>query len=460
MGRIVGIDLGTTYSAIGIPEERSGEGFATFRKCPGCSIILDNLKRRITPSVATEDDRGQIIIGYPAKARAGLLPEPIMFSKRRMGEDVTFPLAKHAPMLPEEVAAEVLRYLKSLAEKRLGETVDEAVITVPAYFSLRAKQMTKKAGELAGLNVLMILHEPVAAAMMYCINDPRDPLRIMTYDLGGGTFDVAILEKRGRMIDETSLKAFDGDCFLGGYNFDKSLAWWLVDQLCAKGYDLRFSRDLDSPAEKTAFAKLLVYAERAKIELSQSEEHFIVDHNTGINDRSGNPVIIEQTISRAEFEDMIRESVDYTLEVCHRAMEEKADPPITPEEIDEIVMVGGSSRIPLVSRRLSEEFGKEPKLIEPDLCIAMGASLVAGTLPPPPVGNLRLDVIPSHSVLTSLTITGRLVPGEGLPDVKGSEVRLQAGDGSYDRRRVVQSSGGFAFESVPLVPNGTQDILI
>ena len=216
MSRIVGIDLGTTYSCVAIPEERMDEGFLTVKKCPGCSVVLDRLKRRITPSVVAEDKNGNIVTGYPAKGRAGFFPEPVMFAKRSMGEDATFRLDKQGSLAPEEVSAHVLRGLKEMAERRLGEPVTEAVVTVPAYFSLKAKQMTEKAGEMAGLKVAQIAQEPVAAALMYCAGDGRDPLRIMTYDLGGGTFDVAVLEKRDGTIGTDSILAFDGDRFMGG----------------------------------------------------------------------------------------------------------------------------------------------------------------------------------------------------------------------------------------------------
>jgi molecular chaperone DnaK (HSP70) len=406
MGRIVGIDLGTTYSAVAIPEERAGDGFLTIKECPGYSIILDRFKRRITPSVVAEDKQGNIIVGYPAKGRAGLSPELIMFAKRAMGEDQTFQLAKQGALKPEEVSAHILRYLKQMAEERLGEPVDEAVITVPAYFSLRAKQMTEKAGEMAGLRVAQIAQEPVAAALMYCLNDPRDPLRVMTYDLGGGTFDISILEKRNGAISNDSIKAFDGDRFLGGYDFDKRLAFWLMDRLVAQGYDLRLNFDI--PADKRIFAKLMVYAERAKIELSKQESYEFQEAMTGITDHIGLPVAIEGLeITRDQFESMIRKEVEYTFKLCHRARLDKARPPIERDQFDEILMVGGASRIPLIARRLEEEFERKPKLVEPDLCVALGAAIIASTKPKT-FGRLKLDPIPAETDLPSLTVTGRV----------------------------------------------------
>jgi len=462
MGRIVGIDLGTTYSAVAIPEERPGvDGFLVARGCPGCSVVLDDRKRHITPSVVAEDERGQIVVGHPAKGRAGFTPPPIMFAKRSMGEDTTFPLAKQGVLRAEDVSAHVLRYLKKMAEARLGEPVDEAVITVPAYFSMKAKQMTEKAAEMAGLRVAQIAQEPVAAAIMYCAGDPRDSLRIMTYDLGGGTFDVAILEKRGGVISTESIRAFDGDRFLGGYDFDTLLALWIGDQLCARGYDLQLNQN--DPGDKVIFAKLMVYAERAKIALSKGEEYEFQEPVTGINDHSGTPVTLDLAIRRDEFEAMIAKKVEYTIDLCHRALE-KAYPelprPVRSHKLDEILMVGGSSRIPLVGRRLEAEFQKTPKLVEPDLCVALGAALMAGAMRTVSVGCLRLDPVPSQTDMPELVVTGQVVPGGGVASVDRCTVTLRAMDQSYLRSRPLGAEGRFSFEQVPLAFESTTDFLL
>lgn len=457
MGQIVGIDLGTTYSAVAIPGDHVESGFFSVPECPGYTVILDPLKRRITPSVVAEDETGRVVVGYSAKGRAGLSPDPVMFAKRSMGEDVTFALASQGSLTPEEVSAHILRYLKEMAEARLGEPVDEAVITVPAYFSLRAKQMTEKAGELAGLKVAQVAPEPVAAALMYCVGDERDPLRIMTYDLGGGTFDVAVLEKRDGIISGGSVLTFDGDRFLGGYDFDKDLAFWILDQLNALGYDLHLNHD--NPADKVIFSKLMIYAERAKIELSRSESYEFEERTTGISDHSGNPVVIEMIITREEFEGLISSAVDYTLQICCRAMAEKAKNVIDPATIDEIIMVGGSSRIPLVARRLEEKFGRQPKLIQPDLCVALGAAIIAGTIASCS-GCLRLDPLPAETDLRTLTVTGQVVPGDGLVAAAGCTVSLQATDGSYRSSRTVGAEGTFVFDGVPLAVDDTTDFIL
>ncbi len=452
MGHIIGIDLGTTYSCVTIPEERTGDGFIVVRECPGCSVILDGFKRRITPSVVAEDNAGNIVTGYTAKGHAGLSPAPIMFSKRFMGEDVTFQLDKQGILKPEDVAAHLLRYLKKIAEERVGGPVDEAVITVPAYFSLRAKQMTEKAGEMAGLKVAQIAQEPVTAALMYCARDPRDPLCIMTYDLGGGTFDVTILEKKDGVISTDSILAFDGDRFLGGYDFDKILALWMIDQLNAKGYKL-------DPENKVIFAKLMVYAEQAKRILSREESYEFAEHQTNITDQEGNPVTIELGITRKDFEDMISKQIDYTIEICHRAMNEKVSPPILPDKIDEIIMVGGSSRIPLVARRLEKEFRRKPKLIEPDLCVALGAAILAGTKGKT-FGCLKLGPIPTETDLPHLTVTGCVVPSGELRDVNGCTVTLRSEDSSYRSNRTTTDEGNFVFDRIRLVPEDTIDFVL
>lgn len=462
MGRIVGIDLGTTYSAVTIPEDRSGQdGFLTVRACLGCSVILDDLKRHITPSVVAEDERSETLVGYSAKARAGLSPAPIMFAKRSMGEDTSFVLGQRGALRPEEVSAEILKYLKRLAEKRLGEPVDEVVVTVPAYFSLKAREMTGKAAELAGMRVAQIALEPVAAALMYSMGDSRESLRVLTYDLGGGTFDVAILEKRDGVISNASVKAFDGDRFLGGYNFDVLLANWLVEQLGARGYDLRLNHN--DPADRVIFAKLMIYAEQAKIALSKADTYEFQEPATGIIDHAGRPVALGYlNLTRAEFEGMISQYVDYSLDLCERALEKAfpdQDPAARRAMLDEILMVGGSSRIPMVAQRLETHFGRKPKLIDPDLCVALGAGIIAGTKAQT-IGCLKLDPILAETELPELTVTGQVVPGGSLTSVERCTVTLRALDQSYLRTRPVGEGGRFAFTQIPLALDSQTDFAL
>lgn len=455
MGRIVGIDLGTCFSAVAIPEERSSDGFLMVRECAGCSVILDRLKRRITPSVVAEDETGQLVVGYAAKARAGLAPEPIMFSKRYMGTEKTFTLAKQGTLRPEQVAAEVLRHLKQLAEQRLGEPIDEAVVTVPAYFQSSQKIATEEAAKLAGLMVSQIAQEPVAAALMYFARDRRDSLRIMTYDLGGGTFDVAIVEKRDGIISTDSIRAFDGDRYLGGSDFDKALAIWIVDQLNAQGYDLHLN--LDDPADKVIFAKLMILAEQVKIALSSVTEKEIQEPASGIIDHVGNPVAIHLAVTREVLESLIGTQVEHTIQLCRRAL---AKASLSPADLDEIVMVGGSSRIPIVSARLEAEFGKTPRLVEPDLCVALGAAMLAGARTGPRAGCLRLDHVPAETDLPHLTVTGRVVPTVQLRTVQGCSVTLEAADGSYRKSRAAGEDGKFLFDAVPLAPESKTELTL
>ncbi|MBI3248833.1 MAG: Hsp70 family protein [Deltaproteobacteria bacterium] len=448
MGRIIGIDLGTTYSVVAVPQVIEG---AFFDNINGYSVIKDSMKRRTIPSVVADDGKGNILVGHRAKGRAGMRPNPIFFVKRHMGEERAFPLAGKA-CRPEEVSAEILKYLKDLASQQLGEEVTEAVITVPAYFTMKQKQMTEKAGELAGLRVAQIAQEPVAAALMYSLEDARDPLTIMTYDLGGGTFDIAILEKRDGVF---SVKAFDGNRFLGGFDFDKRLTFWIIEQLSQ--YDLNLNLDDDN--DSIIFSKFMILAERAKIELSKVDIYQMQEPNTGIVDHRGEPVSIELEIPRTALEDLIRDYIEDTVRYCWRAMNEKATPAIKPEQIDEIVMVGGSSRIPMVAQRLEQEFGRTPRLVEPDLCVAIGAAILAGTQGQR-LGSVKLDSIPSETDLPFILVSGTVQPSKEFPQVSGCRATLRAADGSYQKTQDTPASGGFAFQQVRLAPEATSEFLL
>jgi actin-like ATPase involved in cell morphogenesis len=456
MGRIIGIDLGTCNSAVVVPEPLTGRGFYNLPGYDGYTVVLDRFQRRIVPSVVAQDDTGKVIVGHAAKARAGLSPAPIMFAKRDMGEAKTFRLGDR-DLTPTEVSAHVLRHLKRVAEEQLGEPVDEAVITVPAYFSLLAKQETEQAAVQAGLKVAQIAPEPVAAALTYCATDPRDPLQVMTYDLGGGTFDVAIVEKKNGRITIDSIKASDGNRFLGGYDFDKKLAAWMVAQLRAQNYDLVL--DQQRAEDRVIFAKLMVYAERVKIELSKNTVCELVEPSTGIVDRAGTPISIELTVTREQFEAMIAPDIEESIAICHRALAQ-ATPPVAPAQIHEILMVGGSSRIPLVARRLEAEFGRVPKLIEPDLCVAMGAGIIAGSLKSTRLGcGVELDPIPAETGLTAIVVTGRVAPAPGRSPAQ-CRVSLRAADGSYQREVAPKEEGRFLFDRVPLARGAQTDFVL
>ncbi len=457
MGRIIGIDLGTTYSVVTIPEDLTGEGFLPVKQSPGFTVVLDKFKRRTTPSVISCDKKGNIIVGHKAKSRAGMSPPPIMFAKRYMGEDKSFEFTAEKALNPEEVSTEILRHLKNMAEECLGETVEDAVITVPAYFSLKAKQLTESAGQKAGLNVKKIAQEPVAAALMYSSRDERDPLTIMTYDLGGGTFDVAILKKRDGTICADSILAFDGDRFLGGYNFDKKLAQWMIEKLVSKGYD--FNLNLENPSDNAIFAKLMVYAERAKIALSKMEVYEFAEISTGIVDHSGDEVTIEFEISRDEFYALIKEDIDYSVSICRNCLEKAS---LQAEDLDEIIMVGGSSYIPLISEALEAAFAQKPLLVEPDLCVAIGAAILAGSVDAGElIGDcLQLGTIPAQTDLPDLLVTGQVIQGEKIQDTRGCIVTLRTPDGSYSSKRTTNEHGVFTFESVPLTEDDVTDFIL
>lgn len=458
MAKILGIDLGTTNSVAAIGEALTGKGFYILPLCPGVSVICDRLGRRFTPSVVAEDHAGNFVVGDAAKARAGMTPAPIMFSKRWMGENHPFQLKRKGVLQPEDAAAEVLRYLKNLAETQTGETITEAVITVPAYFDLLAKQKTAEAGEKAGLTIKQLCLEPVAAALMYCASESRPDLRILIYDLGGGTFDVAIIERRDGVIAGDSIVSFDGNRFLGGYNFDIKLAEWMADQLCARGYDLKL--DLDDPADAIIHAKLLVIAEQTKIRLSGKDENgnpvravHVLDQATGIVDHKSEPVIIDLDIGRDQFEEMIRADIEETIRIVKQAMTKNADAGkrFRLDQIDEIIMVGGSSRIPLVAQRLKEEFGREPRLVEPDLCVGIGAAMVAGAAPT--FGHIRLTDLPTQTDKPNFNLVGKVEPGPDLDSVEGCRIALSKEDGSLERTKLSGADGGFALVQIPLTPN-------
>lgn len=435
---VVGIDLGTTYSVVATPKHFEGEHFQNVR---GVTIIKDEKKLRLTPSVVGVGRQGEIIVGHRAKNLAGRPgPEPIMWVKRSMGEARQFDLGQRH-LQPENVSAEILRYLKEMAEAQMQEPIEEVVITVPAWFTLAQKQKTKEAGELAGLKVSEILQEPVAAALMYCYDDERDPLTIMTYDLGGGTFDIAVLKKAGGHFE---ILAFDGNRHLGGYDFDKRLATWIIEQLQKQGYQI------DSDSHSSIWYKVLMIAEIVKQKLSENETYLLEETQTDIQDLRGDPIVIQQTVfTREVFEDLIRDYIEETIRLCKQAIK-RAE--INVQDLTEIVMVGGCSRIPMTARLLQAEFGLKPKLVEPDLCVAIGAAILAQRLPKR-VGPLKVNPIPETTGLSSFQVSGKLEETEQLPDVSECQVELVQIDGTFRQQVKLNKQGGYIFQLVPLVPN-------
>ena len=367
MAKAIGIDLGTTNSCVAVIE--GGE-----------PVVIANVEgNRTTPSVVGFSKTGERLVGQVAKRQAVQNPTRTISSiKREMGTNYKVTV-DDKNYTPQEISAMILQKLKSDAEAYLGDTVTEAVITVPAYFTDAQRQATKDAGKIAGLEVKRIINEPTAAALAYGIDKEADQ-KVMVYDLGGGTFDVSIIEM-GDGVQEVLATA--GNNRLGGDDFDQRIIDWLVAGFKAEqGVDLR--------GDKMAMQRLKEAAEKAKIELSGVTSSTIsLPYITA--DATG-PKHLETTLSRAKFNELTADLVEATMGPVRQAM---ADSGLNASEIDKVLMVGGSSRIPAVSEAIKKYIGKEPfKGINPDECVAMGAALQAGVLGGDVKGLLLLDVTP------------------------------------------------------------------
>jgi molecular chaperone DnaK len=370
MSRLIGIDLGTTNSCVAVMEG-------------GRPVVIANAEgSRTTPSVVAFSKKGERLVGEVAKRQAAMNPERTISSiKRQMGSTRSVQIDRKN-YLPQEISAIILDKLKRDAEKYLGETVIDAVITVPAYFTDAQRQATKDAGTIAGLNVQRIVNEPTAAALAYGV-DKEENKAVMVYDLGGGTFDVSILSIQGGVIE---VLATAGDNQLGGDDFDKRL----TDELLR-----RFKSDtgVDVSRDHAAMNRLVEAAETAKKDLSSVS-------TTSINlpflaSSKGQPVHFETQVTRAQFEKMTADLVERTMEPCRRALH---DAHMNPGDIGKVLMVGGSSRIPAVKLAVKNLTGKDPsETINPDESVAMGACLQAGVLSGDVGGLLLLDVTP-HSL--------------------------------------------------------------
>src|SRR5690242_8790564 len=391
MGKVIGIDLGTTNSCVAV---MSG----------GDPVVIANAEgARTTPSVVAITDKGERLVGQIAKRQAITNPENTIFSvKRLMGRKFRSKEVQEAMKRlpykvveadngdahvelrgkrysPPEISAMILQKMRQTAEDYLGEKVTEAVITVPAYFDDSQRQATKDAGQIAGLNVLRIINEPTAASLAYGLDKKKDE-RISVYDLGGGTFDVSVLEI-GEGVFE--VKSTNGDTYLGGDDFDLRIMDWLVDEFKKdQGIDLR--------KDRMALQRLKEAAERAKIELSSSQESEInLPFITA--DQSG-PKHLVIKLTRAKFEQLVDDLVQRTVEPCKKAL---ADAGVTARDINEVVLVGGMTRMPKVIQAVREFFGKEPhKGVNPDEVVAIGAGIQGGVLKGEVKDVLLLDVTP------------------------------------------------------------------
>ena len=367
MSKIIGIDLGTTNSCVSVIE--GGE-----------AVVIPNAEgARTTPSVVAFSKDGERMVGQVAKRQAITNPERTIASiKRHMGSDYKVNIDGKA-YTPQEISAIILQKLKSDAESYLGDKVTEAVITVPAYFTDAQRQATKDAGKIAGMEVKRIINEPTAAALAFGIDQENDQ-KVMVYDLGGGTFDVSIIEM-GDGVQEVLATA--GNNHLGGDDFDKKIMDWLVAEF-------KKEQGIDLSGDKMAMQRIKEAAEKAKIDLSgmttaQISLPFITADATG-------PKHMETTLSRAKFNEMTADLVEATMGPVRQAM---SDSGLTMNDIDKILLVGGSTRIPAVQEAIKKFSGKEPfKGINPDECVAMGAALQGGVLGGDVKGLLLLDVTP------------------------------------------------------------------
>ena len=392
MSKIIGIDLGTTNSCVSIMEGSQPK-------------VLENAEgARTTPSVVAFTDDGEKLVGQPAKRQAVTNPENTIFAvKRLIGRNFEDPTVKKdiaaAPFKivnsekgdawieakgekysPSQISAFILQKMKETAEKYLGQEVTKAVITVPAYFNDAQRQATKDAGKIAGLEVLRIINEPTAASLAYGLDKKKENKKIAVYDLGGGTFDVSILELGDGVFE---VKSTNGDTFLGGEDFDNIIVDYLVGE---------FKKDngINLKTDKLALQRLKEAAEKAKIELSSAEQTdvnlpFITADKTG-------PKHINLKMTRAKLEALVEDLILKTLPPCKTALK---DAGLTANEIDEIVMVGGMTRMPKVLAEVKNFFGKEPnKSVNPDEVVAMGAAIQAGVLQGDVKDVLLLDVTP------------------------------------------------------------------
>ncbi len=396
MGRTIGIDLGTTNSCVAFLEN-------------GDPVVIPNAEgARTTPSVVAFTKSGERIVGSAAKRQAVTnSARTIMSIKREMGTDNRVKIDGKA-YTPQEISAMILQKLKADAESYLGEAVTDAVITVPAYFSDSQRQATKDAGRIAGLNVLRIINEPTAAAMAYGA-DKGESMKIMVYDLGGGTFDVSILDINREVIE---VLATAGNNRLGGDDFDRVISGWLADEF-------KKAERIDLTGDATAMQRIREAAEKAKIELSAATSTtvslpFIASGRDGAKH-------LEVTLTRAKFDDLTRSLVEATMGPVKQAM---SDAGLTAADLGRVLLVGGSTRIPAVQEAVKRFTGKEPsKGVNPDECVAMGAVLQGGVLQGQVTGLLLLDVTPlSLGIETVGDVFSRLIERNTSIPVKRSQV--------------------------------------